>query len=367
MKTNLLLSVCLLFLAVQLLLCALPLPAQEPDSPAPASPHLGLNSQEAADLLAKLNKLQDDLAANTKEVVSAALERIRAASASDSAAADLYLAAWKIIHIDRSSSPSPGNRGKDDWRGEQIEWMKETGAQKAIRIQLAWLHLLIEAARADDKERTALLPKARAITKEAGVVATQLAVLPTAGGGGDRRGSGGSGTSGGPGSGMRERMEAMRERTQGGGSRRGRDPGEFLTQSVMASLFAQAYHLQNHIQIPSSWSASPLDLNAVYDNMLLPDARANLPSELPALWDERIQIEAAVQRAGRSETAFAEWGQKQGRHLQWRKNLDLLESGVNARAAGEELLRLFQENPGHPNRNDWRKNLEKIAARLASN
>ncbi len=342
-----------------LILCALPLPAQETDSPAPAAPHLGLSSQEAADLLAKLTKLQDDLAASTKEVVSAALERIRAASASESAAADLYLAAWKIMHIDRASSPPPDSRGKDDWRSEQIEWMKETGAPKAIRVQLAWLHLLIEAARADVEGRAALLPKARAITKEAAVVATQLAILPTAGGsGGDRKGGGG------PGGSMRDRMEAMRERMQGGG-RRGRDPGEFLTQSVMTSLFAQAYHLQNHIQVPADWSAAPLDLDAVYDRMLLPDARASRPIELPALWDERIQIEAAVQRAGRPDAAFTDWSQIQGRHLQWRKNLDLLESGVNARAAGDELLRLFQENPAHPNRNGWRKDLERIASRLS--
>lgn len=354
--------------ALVLVVTALPtLRAQEPDSAVPAAPSLGLSPQDAAELLAKLHSLQDELAANTKEVVSAALDRIRAASANESAAADLYLAAWKIIHIDRSSSPPSQTRGKEDWRSQQMEWLRETGAPKAIRLQLAWLHLIIEASRADASARAALLPKARTLAKEAAAVAVQLAALPSPAGsaGGDRRG-------GPPGGGSsRERMEAMRERLQGGGgpgrgSRSPREASDFLTQSVMASLFAQAYHLQNHIQLPAGWSAAPLDLDAVYDRMLLPDARASRPSELPILWDERIQMEAALQRAALSETAFADWGASQGRHLQWRKNLDLLQSGVNARAAGEELIKLFRENPAHPHRNAWRKDLEKITATLSA-
>jgi hypothetical protein len=315
--------------------------AQDTAAPPPADAPLGLTPDDASALLGQLQKLNEDFSQSQESLLASALTRIRAATASESTSAELYLAALKIVTADRSGT-TPGVE-PEGWREEQIAWMKESGAPKAIRIQLAWLGLLIEAAQKSDTERPALLKKARLITKEAATVAQELTLIPApAGGGGDRRG--------GPG----------KERGTGGR----RDPGQFLTQSVLSSVFSEAYNLQNHIKPPEDWSLAPLNLDGVYDRMLLADARENAPSELAALWDERIQIEAALRRSVMSEDAFKKWGEDTGRDLMWRKQLDLLRSKVGGRAAGLELIRLFKENPTHPNLAAWKKDIDDVIARI---
>jgi hypothetical protein len=311
-----------------------------PTPPPPSDNPLGLSPDDASALLGQLQKLDEDFSQSEETLLASALTRIRAATASESTSAELYLTALKIVNADRSGT-TPAVE-PDGWREEQIEWMKESGAPKAIRIQLAWLGLLIEAAQKEESERPALLKKARIITKEAATVAQELSLLPATGGGGERRG--------GPG------------KERGPGAKR--NAGQFLTQSVMASVFSEAYNLQNHIKPPQDWSLAPLNLDAVYDRMLLADARANHPSELAPLWDERIQLEAAIHRAAMSEDAFKKWGEDTGRDLMWRKQLDLLRSKVGGRTAGLELIRLFKENPTHPNLAAWKKDIDGVIASI---
>jgi hypothetical protein len=321
--------------------------ADAQDTPAVAAPTatdspLGLSPDDASALLGQLQKLDEDFAKSEQALLSSALTRIRAATASDSTAAELYLAALRIVSADRTgAAPAAEPEG---WRDEQIEWMKESGAPKAIRIQLGWLALLIEASQCEESERPALLRKARLITKEAATVAQELSLLPVAGNGGGAERRGGAGKERGPGN--------------------RRDAGQFLTQSVLNSVFSEAYNFQNHIKPPADWSLAPLNLDAVYDRMLLTDARANSPSEIAGLWDERIQIEASLHRAIMSEEAFKKWGEESGRHLVWRKNLDLLQNKVGGRTAGLELIRLFKENPTHPNLASWKKDIDDVIASI---
>lgn len=329
------------------ILCTIQLvTADAQDTPAVATPAatdspLGLSPDDASALLGQLQKLDEDFSKSEQALLSSALTRIRTATASDSAAAELYLAALRIVSADRTgAAPAVEPEG---WREEQIEWMKESGAPKAIRIQLAWLALLIEAAQGDESERPALLKKARLITKEAATVAQELSLLPAAGnGGGERRG--------GPG------------KERGPGNRR--DAGQFLTQSVLNSVFSEAYNFQNHIKPPADWSLAPLNLDAVYDRMLLTDARANNPSGIADLWDEWIQLEASLHRATMPEEAFKKWGEESGRDLVWHKNLDLLRNKVGGRTAGLELIRLFKENPTHPNLASWKKDIDDVIATI---
>jgi hypothetical protein len=302
-----------------------------------------------------LQKLHEDFSSTREELLSSALTRIRAATASESTAAELYLSALKIVTFGTPANAADEPKG---WRDEQIDWLKQSGAPPAIRIQLAWIALLIEADRKPVDEHPDLLKKALTITQEAASVAQGLALLPATGGGGggggggERRGPPGAGGGGGGG----------RERGQGGR----RDASQFLTQSVFNSVFSQAYNLPNHIKAPQGWALAPLDLDGVFDRMLLADARKNHPSDLNALWEERLQLEAALHRAAMTEDAFLAWGELEGRNLQWRKHLDLLRSGVGGRASGLELIRLFKENPTHPSIAAWKKDLDDITDAITS-
>jgi hypothetical protein len=337
----------MLMLTRPTLLAALLLTATTPPAAAQnAESPLGLTPDDASALLGQLQKLHEDFSNSREELLSSALTRIRAATASESTAAELYLAAQKIVAFGAPGSTTATEEPKG-WREEQIEWLKESGAPKAIRVQLAWIALLIEANQKPEDEHPALLKKAHAIAKEAATVAQDLALLPAAGGGGGRGGSPGEGGRRGPGG-------------SGGGGGGRRDVGQFLAQSIFSSVFSQAYNLQNHIKPPQGWALAPLDLEGVYERMLMADARKHHPADLAPLWDERVQVDAALHRAAMSEDAFLTWGQVEGRNLQWRKHLDLLRSGVGGRAAGLELIRLFKENPTHPNIATWKKDLDDI-------
>jgi hypothetical protein len=48
----------------------------------------------------------------------------------------------------------------------------------------------------------------------------------------------------------------------------------------------------------------------------------------------------------------------------WRKQLDLLRSKVGGRAAGLELIRLFKENPTHPNLAAWKKDIDDVISSI---
>jgi hypothetical protein len=326
-------------------------PASAPAPPASASTPtpLGLSPDDASALLGKLQQLHQDFASSKKEMLSSALARIRTATASESASAELYLAAWKIVNLDRHPVPTGGDAPApqdDAWRDRLIEWMKETGAPKAIRVQLAWLALTIEASQTPEADVASLLPKARDLAKQAAAAALATPAEST---GTDPR--------------RRDRKDNP-PRERGGPRQAGGNISQILNQSVMQSVFAQAYNLESYIKPPPGWSPSPLNLDTIYGGLLLPYYRKHQPAELPALWDEWIQFEAAMHRAAMDEVAFLAWGQIQGKNLQWRKHLDLLEGGVGGPASGDELVRLFKDSPTHPNLGQWKKDLENLTAKI---
>lgn len=135
---------------------------------------------------------------------------------------------------------------------------------------------------------------------------------------------------------------------------------DLLTQSVMESIFAEAYNLHNFVKPAADWALAPMNLKNVYDGMVFPYYREHENSALPGAWDEFIASESAVQRASRDESGFLEWSLVQGKHIQWRKHLDLLKSGIGGKASGDELIRLVSENPTHPNLGDWMKDLDEV-------
>jgi hypothetical protein len=337
--------------------------AENPEAPTATAPTfempLGLSPDDASHLLQKLGQLHEDFAATKKELLSSALTRIRTAAASEAAAADLYLKAWKIVNIDRKPAlpgASPAASLDTSWQDRQVDWMKETGSPKALRVQLAWLALTIEASQADPGEYGKLMPRARDLSKEAASAVLALAATQAQNAEPDRRSTNNP---------QRGAPSGKGDPRRGGGGGGGqRDIEGILTQSVMSSLFAQAYNLQNYIQPPRDWSLSAMNLDAVYGQMLLPHYRRASPAELPALWDEWINYEASARRAAMNDLAFLTWGQTQGKNLQWRKHMDLIRHGVGGRASGEELVRLFKENPTHPSLGTWKQELERLTAQI---
>lgn len=307
---------------------SLPLPASDTDNP------FGLTPDEASALLQKIMNARDGFSGSKEQVLSSALTRISTAAQSESAAAEFYLAAWKVVNIDRKPVAEGDKPPGDDWQKNLITRMKDTGSPRALRLQLAWLALTLEAAQADMLDD--YVPRARSLSMEAVKLAKEVAEeeASSAPKNGNKRKGGG--------------------RAAQSGIRR------ILTESVMDSIFAEAYNLQNFVKPAANWALAPMDLKQVYQAMTLSHYRAVDPSELAEAWDEFIASEAALQKVDRDDSAFLAWTLNQGRNLQWAKHLDLLKSGAGGKAAGDELIRLVSENPTHPSLGEWMKDLEEV-------
>ena len=336
--------------------------------PAPAEPTpaaepgvVGLSPDETSALLQRIAKVGDEFDTTKKELLTNALTRIRNASASEGAAVEFYLACYKLLNIDRVPVV-PGEKAPDpndtSWRDSILDGMKETNIPAALRVQLAALALAIEASQTEDRE--ALLPRLRALVKDALLVlqmpkdaeeAKAKRVVATVG---ERKGEKGD-------KGSRDERDKRRPGPRGG---RGNDAEGILSQSAMGSIFARAYNLHSYIERSDSWPNAPLELEAVYEQTLIPVTRGSKKAELPSLWDEYISAVAALHRVSDDEVEFLVWGQTQGKNLQWKKQMDLLRSGVNAAAASEELLKLIKENPTQTSIGAWVKELTDFASKV---
>lgn len=309
---------------------SLPLHVRDSDNP------FGLTPDEASALLQKLISVRDGFSGSKEQVLKSALSRISAAAQSESAAAEFYLAAWKVVNIDRKPVAEGDKPPDDDWQKNLIARMKDTGSPRALRLQLAWLALTIEAAQADQLDD--FIPRARALTLEAVKLAQVVAAEDDE---------------------SAARKDGNKKKA-GAGKAASNGIRGILSDSVMDSIFADAYNLQNFVKPAGDWALAPMNLKQVYEGMVLPHYRAADTSGLAGAWDEFIASEAALQKAGRDESAFLAWTLHQGRNLQWKKNLDLLKSGAGGKAAGDELIRLVSENPTHPSLGEWMKDLDEV-------
>lgn len=306
---------------------------EEPLQPPPVDSDnpFGLTPNEASAFLQKLISVRDGFSGSKEQVLQSALTRISTAAQSESAAAEFYLAAWKVVNIDRKPVAEGEKPRDDDWQKNLTTRMKETGSPRALRVQLAWLALTIEASQDPEKVRDFLL-RARKLSLEAVKLAQEIAA----------------------------EEEESPNKKKGGGKAQPNGVRALLAQSVMESIFAEAYNLQNFVKPAPNWALAPLNLKEVYEGMVLPHYRNREPSSLGESWDEFIASEAGLQKAGKSESAFLEWSIIQGRHLQWKKQLDLLKNGAGGKTAGDELIRLATENPSHPKLGEWMKDLDEV-------
>ncbi|MCB1208261.1 MAG: hypothetical protein KDK97_02985 [Verrucomicrobiales bacterium] len=219
----------------------------------------GLTPDQTSALLQRIEKVGEEFDTTKKDLLKSALSRISTAAASEGAAVEFYLACHKLINIDRRPVV-PGEKAPDpndtSWRDGILDGMKDTNIPAALRVQLAWLALAIEASQAEDRD--ALLPRLRSLVKEALAVlqapkdeeeAKQRKVVATVS---DRKGDKGD----------RDDREKRRPGPQRGGGR-GNDAEGILSQSVMGTIFAKAYNLHSYVERDSAWPGAPLELQVV--------------------------------------------------------------------------------------------------------
>jgi len=269
-----------------------------------------LSAADREALLENLEKLRNNVDAKVDSRFGSASAAFRAAMASDDAALELYLkCVEKVDFTDRDRKPADFR----DWRRRESDRLGDPGFRRALRHQLRWLVLTLQAG-SSKADRAALAKEAQQIVDS---IFSQAAEL----------------------SGQQQT----------------------LGQAVTGSMFARAYDL-NSLRV-DNWPMSPMQLSEVYDGLLLPPHRQpGSAASLRSTWQKRITQE------GLARDYFSGGGRRNPRdaaspeslrfinetkpQLEWQMELDLFRNG-DERASAIRMLDHIEKHITHASARDW--------------
>ncbi len=285
-----------------------------------------LSDADREALLENLEKLRDTADGKVNARFRVAIAAFRNAISSDDAAIDLYLNCMEKVNFKEQHLKAANFR---DWRRQESEKLSDPGLRLALRHQLRWLMLTLQAA-SDPKNRA----------KFAGDV--------------------------------QELVDAALRDTKKMANHQ-----NLLGQPVTGSVFARAYDI-TAIKI-ENWPLSPVPFGTIYDKILLPPLRRPARvGELRATWIRRIQQETAQmeqlggnkpgsdpkdQRASTGKAMkspeYIKFLEESVPKLQWEMESDLFRNGDESGAAVRMLAHL-EKNISHPSARDWSDQLRRL-------
>jgi len=275
-----------------------------------------LSAADREALLENLEKLQDSVNEKVKTRFGSASSDFKAAMASDDAALNLYLACVeKVDFTARDRKPADFR----DWKRRESDRLGDAGFKRALRHQLRWLALTLQAGATADRE-----PLASEAQQIVDAIFSQAAELDG-------------------------QQQVLRE-------------------AVTATVFARAYDL-NTIKI-ENWPLSPLELGPIYDSILLPPHRKpEKIASLKATWQKRITQETQARTyfsgGGRQERNAAptpeslRFVNETLPSLQWQMEVDLFRSG-DERASAMRMLAHIDKNIAHPRAREWGQQFKEL-------
>lgn len=288
-----------------------------------------LSDADRESLLENLEQLQAESESSSNSKVGIALTAFRNALASDQAAIELYLNCLeKVNFVDQDKS------GVDfaKWKRNEGEKLSEPGLKLALRHQLRWLILTLQAS-SEKADRDQLAAEAQEIVDSIFRDPDKL-----------------------------EGQDAI------------------LGQSVISSIFATAYGI-NHVKV-EKWPLSPIELGSIYDDLLLPQWRNSEQLEkLRATWIKRIlqegaKVEFFSKRQPRNRDQRGEarddnhareierfTSQTQPK-LQWSMELELFEYG-DEKGAAVRMFTHLQKFASHPEAKEWADQLKQLLTPVA--
>ncbi len=271
-----------------------------------------LSDADREALLDNLEKLRKAAISRVDGKYRVAISAFRNAVGSDDQVMELYLNCYEKANYDDQQKKSQEFR---EWKRKEADKLTDTTFRRALRIQLSWLILTLQA--------TAEKPDLPKLSREALDIVDSI---------------------------FRE-AEKLAPQEQ------------LLGQGVIDTVFARAYEI-NHVKV-ENWPTSPTQLEQIYGQLVFPPLRT--PGHLPALraaWIKRIQQEGEKRKY---------WGRPEGRKpggappssadfekflsddlpkLQWEMEVDLFNSG-DENGAAVRMLALIEKNIAHPSAREW--------------
>ena len=209
---------------------------------APAAYADSLTEADREALLEKLEAIRNEADSKVDARFRTAMAAFKSGMSSDDAAITLYLNCEEMVNFQEMKKKSGDFR---EWKRDRSDKLSDKDFKMALRQQLRWLVLTLEAASEEpDLDRLG----AEASTVLASIVS------------------------------QAEDLSAHRNTLQ---------------QAVTSSVFARAYDI-NNLKV-EKWPLAPMQLDAVYDQVILPPLRRSdrLPS-LKAAWTRRMVQEGTL-------------------------------------------------------------------------
>lgn len=282
-----------------------------------------LSEQEREALLKRLHELREVSDSRVEARYRTASSAYHTAMASDEATLALYLKCVEKVDFTDQKRRASDFR---DWRRNNDEHLKDGAFRRALRYQLRWLVLSLQAS-SESADRAVLASGAHDIVES---IVNDAANLT--------------------------------------------GQQNILNQSVAGSIFARAYDIGD-IET-KDWVLSPGRVGQIYEQIILPQYRTvQRTDSLRAAWIKRIQQEIRLieewstggdDRRGRIGMASAQvrpevekFKTEEVPRLQWQMEVDLFKHGDPAGAASRMLAHL-DRHVAHASARDWAASLEDL-------
>ncbi len=307
------------------------------ETPIPSAPVL--TPDQIKNITTQLKELETQIQRMRGDNLSAILQKLRTAAASNAAAMSLYEDCEKLVNIERKDvAREEAKRAEEriernaERRSADAEDLKQNGDMAtAIRIQLQYLILTLEAHEANDPAK--MVPKLQAYVQELLGQADKLR--------GRSLGFLGAGFGG------------------GGAARGGQGGGAVGVGNGGRNIFVEAFQLQRFLTV-ENWTNQPTDFSGMWTRTILPVFEKEKKDELPAQWDLRINSEGAFRKGCMPEPEYLLWVQNELPALRWERAQYLYENGPSAINAMADMLKVVKENPGHADAPQWLKTLREL-------
>ncbi len=272
-------------------------------------------------LIEQLEKLREAAEAKVDARFRVAVAAYRSALSSDTATMELYL---KCIEKVQFQDQYRKNQDFREWKRRHAEEMDNPGRRLALRHQLNWLMLTLEAASAKGS-LSSLTPRAESALDA-----------------------------------IFNDVEKLKE------------GHEVLRESATGSVFARAYDIGG-LEV-KRWPMAPGSVQEIFDTLLMPPHRkSDSIGKLRALWLKRIKFETLASENWGGERDNNRVGTREAMRtaehtkflaetlpeLQWQMEVDLFKAG-DEQGAAARMLAHIEKNVTHKKASDWADNFRKL-------
>ena len=277
-----------------------------------------LSNSDREALIERLEIFRKEASSTVDARFRTAISAYRSAMASPNATMELYLKCEELLNFEEMQKRHGDFR---EWKKKNEEKFGDSAFREALRQQLRWLVLTLEAA-SEDPDREKLAREASGIID--GIVSSA------------------------------ENFPAHRD---------------ILQQGVTSSVFARAYEI-NGIDV-KDWPFSPLPIAAVYEQVILPPLRrTDRLTSLQSAWGKRIaQENSLIDAWGKPPGETAKAGERSPDAekfltetlpaLRWEAEMDLFTHG-DEKGAAVRMVELIHKNMSHKNAPKWIEELTSL-------